>query len=183
MLRLRSLHLLRLQTEQSEIEEINHLKVRVDRDDASIWHYVIFGLPNGPYHGGYYWGQVKFPQQYPFDPPSISLTTPLGEFPLDTDLFHMVSEEGWQPSFTVGRMLRRIIALMLDASDVNASQKKMDAEASLAFNCSHLRFRLLFPGFLSTFRQKTSNDFRSRDLVVFVAVGMLLVVTIAYLKP
>ena len=40
------------------------------------WHYVIEGPPGSPYQGGFYHGIIRFPQEYPFKPPSIRMLTP-----------------------------------------------------------------------------------------------------------
>lgn len=44
------------------------------------WHYVIEGPEGSPYVGGFYHGIIKFPQEYPFKPPSIRMLTPSGRF-------------------------------------------------------------------------------------------------------
>ena len=40
------------------------------------WHYVIEGPPGSPYQGGFYHGIIRFPQEYPYKPPSIRMLTP-----------------------------------------------------------------------------------------------------------
>ena len=44
------------------------------------WHYVIEGHDNSPYEGGYYWGKLIFPKEYPLKPPSVIMLTPNGRF-------------------------------------------------------------------------------------------------------
>ena len=34
--------------------------------------------------GGYYWGKLVFPKEYPFKPPRIEMTTPSGRFQTNT---------------------------------------------------------------------------------------------------
>lgn len=34
--------------------------------------------------GGYYWGKLVFPREYPFKPPRIEMTTPSGRFQTNT---------------------------------------------------------------------------------------------------
>ena len=36
------------------------------------------------YKGGYYWGKLVFPQDYPYKPPSILMITPSGRFKCNT---------------------------------------------------------------------------------------------------
>jgi ubiquitin-conjugating enzyme E2 J2 len=40
------------------------------------WHFVLEGPPATPYEGGFYWGKLVFPSNYPFDPPSVIGYTP-----------------------------------------------------------------------------------------------------------
>ncbi len=49
-------------------------------------HYVIEGTPGTEYEGGWYWGKITFPGQYPYKPPSLILLTPNGRFATNTQL-------------------------------------------------------------------------------------------------
>ena len=40
--------------------------------------------PYSCYIGGYYHGQIVFPQEYPLKPPAIYMTTPSGRFQSNT---------------------------------------------------------------------------------------------------
>lgn len=42
------------------------------------WHYILMGPPDSPFRGGEYHGQLLFPSDYPFKPPSIQMYTPSG---------------------------------------------------------------------------------------------------------
>ena len=42
-----------------------------EESNIYLWHYCIFGLTDCAYEGGFYHGQIKFPRDYPFKPPSI----------------------------------------------------------------------------------------------------------------
>jgi ubiquitin-conjugating enzyme E2 J2 len=50
--------------------------------DSNIleWHYVIEGHSNSPFEGGYYWGKLIFPKEYPLKPPSVMMLTKNGRF-------------------------------------------------------------------------------------------------------
>jgi ubiquitin-protein ligase len=45
-----------------------------------VWRYMIFGLTESDYEGGYYVGTLSFPAEYPLKPPSIMMHTPNGRF-------------------------------------------------------------------------------------------------------
>ena len=51
-----------------------------DEGDLFLWHFCLFNLTDSPYEGGFYYGQLHFPAEYPFKPPGIMLLTPNGRF-------------------------------------------------------------------------------------------------------
>ena len=53
-----------------------------EENDVFTWHYLIFGLTDTPYEGGFYHGKLKFPGTYPFSAPEIFMVTPNGRFHL-----------------------------------------------------------------------------------------------------
>jgi len=57
-----------------------YLSVAVSDANFFLWSYLLEGPPNTPYAGGWYWGRLKFPPEYPFKPPSILMVTPNGRF-------------------------------------------------------------------------------------------------------
>jgi ubiquitin-conjugating enzyme E2 J2 len=50
------------------------------KDNMYTWYYLIFGLTDCPYEGGYYLGKIIFPKEYPMKPPGIEMITPSGRF-------------------------------------------------------------------------------------------------------
>ena len=43
-----------------------------------LWSFLVAPPDDTVYGGGYYWGRVTFPQDYPFAPPGIQFVTPSG---------------------------------------------------------------------------------------------------------
>ena len=72
----------RLRTEYRNIQLKPMENMFASPKDNNIleWHYVIIGPKDSPYYGGYYHGVVKFPNEYPYKPPSIQMNTPNGRF-------------------------------------------------------------------------------------------------------
>eukprot|EP00742_Colponemidia_sp_Colp-10_P006386 GILJ01006844.1.p1 GENE.GILJ01006844.1~~GILJ01006844.1.p1 ORF type:complete len:211 (-),score=5.47 GILJ01006844.1:269-901(-) len=199
------LYLLRLRKELQQLEKdpIPHIRAAPDPNDWLLWHYVIYDLPDGPYQGGYYWGKLRFPQEYPYKPPAIYMRTPTGRFKTDTKLCLSISDfhpESWNPLWTVGSILQGVLSFMTDTQrtegsiETSTSEKRRLAAESLGYNCRHLEFRLLFPKFLKVYQQvllesaqetteQTRHDsddaLRPRNLLTFGALALLLSVIVA----
>ncbi|KAF2884675.1 hypothetical protein ILUMI_21472 [Ignelater luminosus] len=47
----------------------------VNEDNLFEWEVAIFGPPDTLYMGGYFKARMKFPQDYPYSPPSIRFLT------------------------------------------------------------------------------------------------------------
>ncbi|VDO97447.1 unnamed protein product [Soboliphyme baturini] len=80
------------------------------------WHYVIEGPPNTPYDGGFYYGKLVFPSEYPFKPPSIYILTPNGRFHTNTRLCLSISDfhpDTWNPGWSVGTILTGLLSFMV----------------------------------------------------------------------
>ena len=73
------------------------------------------GPPDSPYEGGLYHGKVKFPDEYPFKPPSIFMLTPNGRFETGRRLCLSMSDfhpETWVPAWSVATILNGIQTLL-----------------------------------------------------------------------
>lgn len=72
----------RLRTEYRNIQSKPIENIFACPNEANIleWHYVIIGPKESPYYNGIYHGVVKFPNEYPYKPPSIQIYTPNGRF-------------------------------------------------------------------------------------------------------
>ncbi|XP_023637252.1 probable ubiquitin-conjugating enzyme E2 33 isoform X1 [Capsella rubella] len=72
----------RLQKEYRALckEPVSHVVARPSPNDILEWHYVLEGSEGTPFAGGFYYGKIKFPPEYPYKPPGITMTTPNGRF-------------------------------------------------------------------------------------------------------
>ena len=71
-----------------------------DPNNIFIWYYVIFGLTDCPYQGGFYVGKIIFPKEYPLKPPGIEMLTPSGRFEVSKRICMSMSDyhpESWNP--------------------------------------------------------------------------------------
>ncbi|KAK0087287.1 hypothetical protein PV325_001324 [Microctonus aethiopoides] len=117
-------------------------------------HYVVKGPENTPYEGGYYHGKLVFPCEFPFQPPSIYMTTPNGRFRVDTRLCLSISDfhpDTWNPAWSVSTILTGLLSFMIEKSPTLGSinttdwEKKQWAQQSLEFNLKDKLFCELFP--------------------------------------
>ncbi|XP_053989113.1 ubiquitin-conjugating enzyme E2 J2-like [Hylaeus anthracinus] len=118
------------------------------------WHYVVKGPEETPYEGGFYHGKLKFPVEYPFQPPSIYMRTPNGRFKVNTKLCLSISDfhpDTWNPAWSVSTILIGLLSFMVEKSPTLGSinttdyEKKQLAIQSLEYNLKDKMFCDLFP--------------------------------------
>ena len=119
------------------------------------WHYLITGPPGTPFENGQYHGILRFPSEYPFKPPAISVVTPSGRFACNTRLCLSMSDyhpDTWNPSWSVATILTGLLSFMTGdestTGSINSSDnvKKRLARESKQWNLEHNRhFSANFP--------------------------------------
>ncbi|WFD19165.1 E2 ubiquitin-conjugating enzyme [Malassezia caprae] len=150
-------------------------------DDLLEWHFILRGPPGTPYEGGEYWGQLLFPEDYPFKPPGIKLQTPSGRFEPDTKICTSMSDYhpgSWNPAWSVASMyvpvtyisLIGLLSFMctdeMTAGSVMATQRerRLLAAKSHAFNISQRRFAQLFPDYMGPMPRDLPNMSRPANV-------------------
>ncbi|KAG2305384.1 hypothetical protein Bca52824_034035 [Brassica carinata] len=155
----------RLQKEYRALckEPVSHVVARPSPNDILEWHYVLEGSEGTPFAGGYYYGKIKFPPEYPYKPPGITMTTPNGRFITQKKICLSMSDfhpESWNPMWSVSSILTGLLSFMMDTSPTTGSvnttvdEKQRLAKSSLAFNCKTPAFRKLFPEYVEKYNQQ-----------------------------
>jgi ubiquitin-conjugating enzyme E2 J2 len=124
---------------------------------------VLEGSEGTPFAGGFYYGKIKFPPEYPYKPPGITMTTPNGRFMTQKKICLSMSDfhpESWNPMWSVSSILTGLLSFMMDTSPTTGSvnttviEKQRLAKSSLAFNCKTPAFRKLFPEYVEKYNQQ-----------------------------
>jgi len=159
----------RLQKEYRALckEPVSHVVARPSPNDILEWHYVLEGSEGTPFAGGYFYGKIKFPPDYPYKPPGISMTTPNGRFMTQKKICLSMSDfhpESWNPMWSVSSILTGLLSFMMDNSPTTGSvnttvaEKQRLAKASLSFNCKNPTFRKLFPEYVDKYNQQQLSE-------------------------
>ncbi|XP_076179879.1 ubiquitin-conjugating enzyme E2 J2 [Ptiloglossa arizonensis] len=130
------------------------------------WHYVVKGPEETPYEGGFYHGKLIFPEQFPFQPPSIYMRTPNGRFRVNTKLCLSISDfhpDTWNPAWSVSTILIGLLSFMVEKSPTVGSinttnyEKKQLAVQSLEYNLKDKMFCELFPETVEVIRAEIEH--------------------------
>ncbi|XP_020238375.1 ubiquitin-conjugating enzyme E2 34 [Cajanus cajan] len=159
----------RLQKEYRALckEPVSHVVARPSPSDILEWHYVLEGSEGTPFAGGYYYGKIKFPPEYPYKPPGISMTTPNGRFMTQKKICLSMSDfhpESWNPMWSVSSILTGLLSFMMDNSPTTGSvntttaEKQRLAKSSLSFNCKNATFRKMFPEYVEKYNQQQLSE-------------------------
>lgn len=124
-----------------------------DPKNIFMWYYVVWGLLDCPYEGGYYMGKIIFPKEYPLKPPGIEMITPNGRFDINKRICMSMSDyhpESWNPTWNVQTIIIGLISFLCTDERTTGCiittdiQKRLHASASADFLLSHSKFKELF---------------------------------------
>lgn len=139
---------------QIKRDPIPYIFAEPDPINILIWHYCLIGPPGTPYENGIYHGKLRFPSDFPFNPPSIYMITPNGRFQIKKRLCLTISDyepTKWTPAWNVGTILSGILSFMVEDTKTWGSIECSDqvrvslANKSGKINIKNKEFCELFP--------------------------------------
>ena len=140
------------------------IRAAAQEDNILRWHYVVEGPKGSPYEGGFYHGEIKFPPEYPFKPPSIWMTTPSGRFEPGVRIcmsFTDYHPEEWNPAWSASTILTGLLSFMVENERTAGSivrtpaQRRKFARQSLQWNAlNNAAFRQHFPELVELAEQR-----------------------------
>lgn len=140
-----------------------YLMAKPNEENILEWHYIIIGPPNTPYENGQYHGILRFPSDYPFKPPAISMVTPNGRFSCNTRLCLSMSDyhpDTWNPAWSVSTILTGLLSFMTGNEDTTGSintsdslKRKFSKESKKYNITENSRFIKIFPELIDANKQ------------------------------
>ena len=85
-------------------------------DDIYHWTATIMGPTETPYHGGVFYMNITFPNNYPFKPPKVSFVTKIYHPNINSNggICLDILKENWSPALTISKVLISICSLLDD---------------------------------------------------------------------
>lgn len=122
-----ALRALSLELKKLQEEPVEGFTVQATESNLFEWEVAIFGPPDTLYQGGYFKAVMKFPQDYPYSPPSFRFVTKMwhpniyenGDVcisilhpPVDDPQSGELPSERWNPTQSVRTILLSVISLL-----------------------------------------------------------------------
>ena len=108
-------------------------------EDINKWNVVIVGPPNTPYDGGAFRLKLRFPEEYPFKPPTVKFLTKIYHPNVtcsDGEVCPALLAENWAPHLNIRYILETLRTLLL----VPNGADPMDEEVGREFNLAPAEF-------------------------------------------
>ena len=98
-----------------EIKDTDCFIAAPDPGNLFEWYFVIYGMKDAPYAGGYYMGKLVFPKEYPYKPPSIMMVNEIGRFQVNQRICLSISDfhpESWNPIWPIKLIIIGLMSLI-----------------------------------------------------------------------
>ncbi|RKP26508.1 ubiquitin-conjugating enzyme/RWD-like protein [Syncephalis pseudoplumigaleata] len=92
------------------------LSVSPESDEALFhWYGTLKGSPNGPYKNGTFKLDIRFPDDFPFKPPTIKFLTKIYHPNIDEEgsiCLHLLKPDSWKPATPILDVLQAVATLL-----------------------------------------------------------------------
>lgn len=102
-----------------------------DANNIFTWYFLVFGLEDYPWKGGYYLGKLQFPTDYPWKPPAIMMITDTGRFETNQRICLSISDyhpESWNPVWPVRSIILGLVSFFVSDLQTVGSMKNPSKE-------------------------------------------------------
>ena len=135
-----------------------------NEDDFYRWIVTFFGPKDSLYKGGMFYLELKFPKDYPNNPPQINFLTPIfhpNVCPYKNSLGLVCHNfiKNWNPSYTVGFILTKLYALFYQVNPESAFDREIVNE--YLFNRPLYESKVIF--FTKKYANPVSGYYRDLD--------------------
>ena len=135
-----------------------------NEDDFYRWRVTFLGPKDSLYKGGMFYLELKFPKDYPNNPPQINFLSPIfhpNVCPYKNSLGLVCHNfiKNWNPSYTVGFILTKLYALFYQVNPESAFDKEIANE--YLFNRPLYESKVIF--FTKKYANPISSYYRNLD--------------------
>ncbi len=144
-----------------------NLRAHPTNDNIFFWYFVFIGPPDTPYANGQYFGNIRFPRNYPHSLPEVFIHTPNGRFKTSRSIcLRFADTQYWSLNISVNAVLLGIVTFMCttDVRTTGSVSTSSETRIKLAkdskrTNCENIkRFKTEFPELYKRNMKELGND-------------------------